>query len=62
MPITPAEMADIGTDAFHMAQYILKALKEDESGAKKLDKDEMKTLLKQHLLPLAAKVARDLID
>jgi hypothetical protein len=61
MPITPAEMVDIGTDAFHMAQFIFQALKEDEQG-KKLDKDEMKVLLKQHLLPLAAKVARDLID
>jgi len=61
MPITPAEMVDIGTDAFHMAEFIFKALKEDEHG-KKLDKDEMKVLLKQHLLPLAAKVARDLID
>jgi hypothetical protein len=62
MPITPAEMVDIGNDAFHMAQFILRALKEDERGQKKLDKDEMKELLKQHLLPLAAKVARDLVD
>jgi hypothetical protein len=62
MPITPAEMVDIGNDAFHMAQFILRALKEDERGQKKLDKEEMKELLKQHLLPLAAKVARDLVD
>jgi len=62
MPITPVEMVDIGNDAFHMAQFILRALKEDERGQKKLDKEEMKELLKQHLLPLAAKVARDLID
>lgn len=62
MPITPAEMVDIGTDAFHMAQFIFQSLKEDEKGQKKLDKDEMKALLKLHLLPLAAKVARDLID
>jgi hypothetical protein len=62
MPITPAEMVDIGNDAFRMAQFILHALKEDERGLKKLDKEEMKELLKQHLLPLAAKVARDLVD
>jgi len=62
MPITPAEMVDIGNDAFHMAQFILRALKEDANGQKKLDKEEMKELLKQHLLPLAAKVARDLVD
>jgi len=62
MPITQAEMVDIGGDAFHMAQFVLRALKEDANGQKKLDKEEMKELLKQHLLPLAAKVARDLID
>lgn len=62
MPITPDEMIDIGTDAYELALFLQKALKVDPDGKKRLDKDEMKVLLKTHLLPLAAKVTRDLID
>ena len=62
MPITSDEMIDIGTDAYSMVIFLQKALKVDPNGKKRLDKDEMKVLLKEHLLPLAAKVTRDLID
>lgn len=62
MPITTDEMIDIGTDAYSMVIFLQKSLKIDSDGKKRLDKDELKALLKEHLLPLTAKVARDLID
>lgn len=62
MPITSSEMIDIGTDAYSMVIFLQKALKIDADGKKRLDKDELKALLKEHLLPLTAKVTRDLID
>ncbi len=62
MPITPDEMIDIGTDAYELVLFLQKSLKVDPDGKKRLDKDEMKVLLKAHLLPLAAKLTRDLID
>ena len=62
MPITPDEMIDIGADAYELALFLQKALKVDADGKKRLDKNEMKVLLKSHLLPLVAKVTRDIID
>jgi len=62
MPITSDEMIDIGADAYELALFLQKSLKVDPDGKKRLDKDELKVLLKAHLLPLAAKVTRDLID
>jgi len=62
MPITPDEMIDIGTDAYELVLFLQKSLKIDADGKKRLDKDEMKVLLKAHLIPLAAKLTRDLID
>jgi len=62
VPITPIEAIDIGTDAYELALFLQKSLKVDPDGKKRLDKDELKVLLKTHLLPLAAKVTRDLID
>ena len=61
MPITPLEMADIGADAYELAQFLTKALKVDEDGKRRLDKAEMVVLLKM-LAPLAAKITRDLMD
>jgi hypothetical protein len=61
MPITPVEMADIGTDAYEVVLFLQKALKVDADGNKKLDKAEMLVLLKM-LAPLAAKITRDLLD
>lgn len=62
MPITTAEMIDIGSDAYSLVIFLQKSLKVDADGKKRLDKDEMKVLLKAHLIPLAAKLTRDLID
>ena len=62
MPITPDEMIDIGTDAYELALFLQKSLKVDADGKKRLDKDEMKVLFKAYLIPLAAKLTRDLID
>ncbi len=62
MPITPDEMIDIGTDAYSMVIFLQKSLKVDADGKKRLDKDEMKVLLKEYLLPMSAKLTRDLID
>lgn len=61
MPITPVEMADIGTDAYEIVLFLQKALKVDADGKKRLDKAEMVVLLKM-LAPLAAKITRDLMD
>jgi len=61
MPITPVEMADIGTDAYEVVLFLQKALKVDEDGKKRLDKAEMVVLLKM-LAPLAAKITRDILD
>lgn len=61
MPITPLEMADIGTDAYELVLFIQKSLKVDVDGKKKLDKSEMTKLLKM-LAPLVAKITRDLLD
>jgi hypothetical protein len=62
MPITTAEMIDIGSDAYSLAIFLQKSLKVDADGKKRLDKDEMKVLLKEYLLPMSAKLTRDLID
>lgn len=62
MPITTAEMIDIGTDAYELALFLQKSLKVDADGKKRLDKDEMKVFLKEYLLPMSAKLTRDLID
>lgn len=61
MPITPFEMADIGTDAYEVVLFLQKALKVDADGKKKLDKAEMIVLLKM-LTPLAVKITRDMVD
>jgi hypothetical protein len=62
MPITTAEMIDIGSDAYSLVIFLQKSLKVDADGKKRLDKDEMKVLLKEYLLPMSAKLTRDLID
>jgi hypothetical protein len=62
MPITPDEMIDIGSDAYELALFLQKSLKVDADGKKRLDKDEMKVFLKEYLLPMSAKLTRDLID
>lgn len=62
MPITTAEMINIGSDAYSLVIFLQKSLKVDADGKKRLDKDEMKVLLKEYLLPMSAKLTRDLID
>jgi hypothetical protein len=61
MPITPVEAVEIGTEAYEVVLFLQSALKNDADGKKRLDKHEIQMLLKM-LVPLVAKITRDVVD
>lgn len=61
MPITPVEAVEIGTDAYEIVLFLQSALKNDADGKKRLDKHEIQMLMKM-LVPLMAKITRDIVD
>jgi len=61
MPIDTAEAIALAVEAEQLVEFIVKALKPDEQGNKRLDKSEVHELL-QRLGVFAAHVARDYVD
>jgi hypothetical protein len=61
MPISPQEAITLGLEAAELAEFLVKALKVDADGHKRLDKTEVRELL-QRLASLSMHVARDMVD
>lgn len=61
MPITPMEAITLGMEAESLAEFLVKALRVDDDGHKRLDKAEVRELL-QRLASLSMHVARDMVD
>jgi hypothetical protein len=61
MPIDPIEAITLGMEAESLAEFLVKSLKVDVDGHKRLDKTETRELL-QRISTLAAHIARDMLD
>jgi hypothetical protein len=61
MPIDAKEAIILGLEAEHLAEVLIRALKKDEDGHKRLDKAEVRELL-QLLGSLSMHIARDMVD
>jgi hypothetical protein len=61
MPINPMEAITLGMEAEALAEFLIKSLKKDVDGHKRLDKAETRELL-QRISTLAAHIARDMVD
>jgi hypothetical protein len=61
MPFTAEEAISLSLELADLGAFLDKALRKDESGKVKLDKDEGKELLRR-LTALTAKVALDVLD
>lgn len=61
MPIDAKEAIVLGMEVEHLAEFLVKALKVDADGHKRLDKGEVRELL-QLLASLSMHIARDMVD
>ena len=61
MPINPMEAITLGMEAEALAEFLIKSLKKDVDGHKRLDKAEVGELLRR-LGSLSMHVARDMVD
>lgn len=61
MPFTPDEAVVLAGELAELGAFLDKALRKDDSGKVRLDKDEGKELLRR-LTALTAKVALDVLD
>lgn len=61
MPFTPDEAISLSVELAELGAFLDKALRKDDSGKVRLDKDEGKELLRR-LTALTAKVALDVLD
>ena len=60
MPIDPMEAITLGMQAESLAEFLVKALRVDADGHKRLDKAEVRELL-QRLASLSMHIARDMV-
>lgn len=61
MPIDTKEAILLGLEAEQLAEFLIKSLKKDADGHKRLDKAEVRELL-QRLGSLSMHIARDMVD
>jgi len=61
MPIDAKEAIVLGLEVESLAEFLVKALKVDVDGHKRLDKAEVRELL-QRLGSLSMHIARDMVD
>ena len=61
MPIDAKEAIILGMEAEHLAEFLVKSLRKDADGHKRLDKGEVRELL-QLLGSLSMHIARDMVD
>lgn len=61
MPLTPAEVSEIVHSLAETSSWLHGALRKDDDGKVRIDKQEASELLKRLTL-LAARVARDTLD
>ncbi len=61
MPFTPDEAISLSVELAELGAFLDKALRKDDTGKVRLDKDEGKELLRR-LTTLTAKVAVDVLD
>lgn len=61
MPFTPDEAISLSVELAELVAFLDKALRKDDTGKVRLDKDEGKELLRR-LTTLTAKVALDVLD
>ena len=61
MPIDTKEAIALAVEAEELVEFIVKSIKPDSQGNKRLDKSEVRELL-QRLGMFAAHVARDYVD
>jgi hypothetical protein len=61
MPFTPDEAISLSVELAELGAFLDKALRKDDTGKVRLDKDEGKELLRR-LTTLTAKVALDVLD
>lgn len=61
MPFTPDEAISLSVELADLGAFLDKALRKDDTGKVRLDKDEGKELLRR-LTTLTAKVALDVLD
>jgi hypothetical protein len=61
MPFTPDEAISLSVELAELGAFLDKALRKDDTGKVKIDKDEGKELLRR-LTALTAKVALDVLD
>lgn len=61
MPFTPDEAISLSVELAELGTFLDKALRKDDTGKVKIDKDEGKELLRR-LTALTAKVALDVLD
>jgi hypothetical protein len=61
MPFTPDEAISLSVELAELGAFLDKALRKDDTGKVRLDKDEGKELLRR-LTALTAKVALDVLD
>lgn len=61
MPFTPDEAISLSIELAELGAFLDKALRKDDTGKVRLDKDESKELLRR-LTALTARVALDVLD
>lgn len=61
MPFTPDEAISLSVELAELGAFLDKALRKDDTGKVRLDKDEGRELLRR-LTALTAKVALDVLD